>query len=197
MSNTSAVRNASFGDSRFYDRLRTSSNMLLWLGLGMAALGIAAIVYPAVSTLVVELFVGWLLVFSGILTFLGAFTIKGTGPFFGAILLGLLSAATGVLLLGNPRAGTAALTMVVGIMFLMRGTFEVFFSFTMRPFSGWGGDAALGHHQHPDGGTDHDRLACNFSDHAGCSLRRGLHHHWHFLHIHIACCKGCGLTYRH
>jgi len=91
MRNTAAMSNASLGDNPFQSRLREASGWLLWFGLGMVALGIAAIVNPRVSTLVAELLVGWLLWFSGAFTFFASFSIHGTGPFFDALLLGLLS----------------------------------------------------------------------------------------------------------
>jgi len=131
------MSNASLGDSPFQSRLREASGWLFWLGLAMVALGIAAIVYPRVSTLVAELLVGWLLLFSGALTFFGSFSIRGTGPFFGALLLSLLSIAAGVFMLANPVTGAAALTMIVGIIFVFEGAFEIFFAFEIRSFSGW------------------------------------------------------------
>jgi uncharacterized membrane protein HdeD (DUF308 family) len=110
-----------------------------WLGLVMVVLGIAAIVFPIIFTLVAALLVGWVLLISGVGTCIGAFSIHGTGPFFGALLLGLLSIAAGVFMLFNPLAGAAALTLVVGVIFVFQGAFELFFAFEMRPYPGWAG----------------------------------------------------------
>ena len=71
--------------------------------------------------------------------FAGAFSIHGTGPFFGALLLGLLSLAAGVFLLFNPLAGAVALTLMVGVILLWQGAFEIYFAFEMRPHTGWVG----------------------------------------------------------
>jgi uncharacterized membrane protein HdeD (DUF308 family) len=123
----------------FHDRLREASGKLFWIGLLMVVLGIAAIVFPMISTLVATLFVGWVFLFSGLFTLYGSFSIHGTGPFFAALLLGLLSIVAGVYMLFNPTAGAAALTLVVGVLFMFQGASEIFFAFEMRPLSGWVG----------------------------------------------------------
>lgn len=133
------MSNSSLGDSHFHGRLRASTGSLLWLGLAMAALGIAAIVFPVYSTLVAAILVGWAFLFSGGLTLVASFSIHSTGPFFGAMLLGLLSVVAGVFLLLNPLAGAVALTLLVGVIFVFQGAYELIFAFEMRPLSGWSG----------------------------------------------------------
>jgi uncharacterized membrane protein HdeD (DUF308 family) len=98
-----------------------------------------ALVFPMISTLVAALFVGWIFLISGGFMFFGSFSIHGTGPFFGALLLSLLSIAAGVFLIFNPLAGAVALTLVVGVIFIFQGAFEIFFAFETRPHEGWGG----------------------------------------------------------
>jgi uncharacterized membrane protein HdeD (DUF308 family) len=126
-------------ESLFHGRLRSSSGRLLWLGLGLLAVGVLALVFPIFSTLVAALFVGWVFLVSGGFMFFGAFSIHGTGPFFGALLLGLLSIAAGVFLIFNPLAGAVALTLLVGVIFIFQGAFEIFFAFETRPHDGWVG----------------------------------------------------------
>ena len=123
----------------FRHRLHGASGRLFWLGLAMLVLGIAAILFPIFATLVAALLVGWVLLLSGILMLAGAFHIHGTGPFFGALLFGLLSLAAGVFLLFNPLAGAVALTLMVGLIFMFQGAFEIFFAFEVRPYGGWVG----------------------------------------------------------
>jgi uncharacterized membrane protein HdeD (DUF308 family) len=129
----------SLGDSLFHGRLRASANQRLWLGWAFLLLGVAAIIFPILSTLVAALFVGWLFLISGGFMLYGSFSIHGTGPFFGALLLSLLSIAAGVFLLFNPLAGELALTILVGVVFIFQGAFEIFFAFETRPHSGWVG----------------------------------------------------------
>jgi len=103
----------------------------------MIALGIAALAFPFVSTLVAALFVGWTLLLSGVVTLVSGFSIRGSGPFFGALLLGLLSVAAGVFLIFNPLAGAVILTILLGVIFMLQGAFEFFFSFELHPHPGW------------------------------------------------------------
>jgi len=130
---------ASVIDNLFHDKLRNASVSLFWIGLLMGVLGIAAIVFPMISTIVATLLVGWVFLFSGLFTLFGSFSIHGTGPFFGALLLGLLSVVAGVYMLFNPEAGAAALTLVVGVLLMFQGAYEIIFAFEMRPLPVWGG----------------------------------------------------------
>jgi uncharacterized membrane protein HdeD (DUF308 family) len=123
--------------SSFHQRLRTASPRLFWLGLVLVLLGIGAIAFPEFSTFAATLLVGWVLLISGISIFISSFWIHGTGPFFGANLFGLLSAAAGVFLLFNPMAGAVTLTLLVGVMFMFQGAAELFFSLEARPAPGW------------------------------------------------------------
>ncbi len=122
----------------FHERLRKSSKRLFWVGLGMVLLGSAAIIFPLVSTLVATFLVGWVLLLAGIFQVTGSFSVHGTGPFFGALLLGLLSAAAGMFLLFSPLAGAAALTLLAGGIFVFQSAVEISFAFEMRPHAGWG-----------------------------------------------------------
>lgn len=126
-------------DSLFHGRVRSSSTTLLWLGVAMLLIGLVALVFPMFSTLVAALFVGWVFLVSGGFMFFGAFSIHGTGPFFGALILGLLSIVAGVFLIFNPLAGAVALTLVVGVIFIFQGAFEIFFALETRPHQGWVG----------------------------------------------------------
>jgi uncharacterized membrane protein HdeD (DUF308 family) len=120
-----------------HTRLRESSRRLRWLGIAMAALGLIAIVFPIVSTIAAVLLVGWVFMFAGALMTVSAFNIHGTGPFFGALLIGLLTLIAGLFLAFNPIAGAVTLTILLGVLFLVQGTFEVVLAFEMRPHSGW------------------------------------------------------------
>ncbi len=110
---------------------------MLWGGVAMVVLGVAALVFPIISTFVATLMVGWMLLLFGGIGLFGAFSIHGTGPFFGALLVALLALAAGVFLLLNPLAGAVALTLMVAGLFSLQGAFEISFAFEMRPREGW------------------------------------------------------------
>lgn len=123
----------------FHERLRTISPRLFWLGLLLAIVGLAAILFPEFGTLAATMLVGWILLVAGALLFIGSFWIHGTLPFFAGNLFGLLSAAAGVFLLFNPLSGAIALTLVVGILFMFQGASELMFAFEARPAASWVG----------------------------------------------------------
>ncbi|MBI3675454.1 MAG: DUF308 domain-containing protein [Proteobacteria bacterium] len=121
----------------FHTKLHAASRSLLGFGLAMAALGAAAIAFPMFSTFIAAGLVGWVFLISGILMFLNAFSIHGTGPFFGALLISLLSVVAGAFLVFNPLAGEVGLTIVMGAVFLVQGAYEIAFAMEMRPRNGW------------------------------------------------------------
>jgi uncharacterized membrane protein HdeD (DUF308 family) len=126
-------------DSPLHSRLRTASGRLFWFGAALVVLGIGAIVFPMFSTLVAAMLVGWVLLISGIVLLGGSFSIHGTGPFFGALLLSLLTLASGAYLLVNPLGGASVITLMMGVVFLFQGVFEISFAFAMRPNASWVG----------------------------------------------------------
>jgi uncharacterized membrane protein HdeD (DUF308 family) len=129
---------ASASESPFSDRIRGESGKLTWLGVGFLVLGIAALVFPYLFTLAATFFVGWIFLISGIGAVFTSFSIRGTGPFFGALLLGLLSVAAGAFLLFRPGVGALMLTMTVGILFMFQGASELFVALEARPLPAWG-----------------------------------------------------------
>lgn len=120
-----------------HDKVHHAANRLMWLGVALLILGIAALVFPFLSTLVITIFVGWLLIISGLLALYGAFSLHGAGPFFGALLYGLLSLAAGVFITARPIGGALAVTLALGAVFLVQGAYEVYFGFELRPMKSW------------------------------------------------------------
>ena len=129
---------ASIVENVFRTQVRKGANHLMWLGGALLVIGIASLVFPMISSLVATYFVGWVLIFSGAATLYGAFSIRGAGPFFGALLLGLLSLAAGVFILARPGFGELGITLGLGAMFMIQGAFEAALAFEVRPAQGWG-----------------------------------------------------------
>jgi uncharacterized membrane protein HdeD (DUF308 family) len=128
----------SVGFHPFEERVKSATRWLTWAGVGMTVLGVAALVFPMVSTLAITLFVGSLFLVFGIMSLAVSFSIRGAGPFFGALLYSLAAIGAGVFTLFNPAAGALALTLMVGVLFMLQGAYEAVFAFEMRPASGWG-----------------------------------------------------------
>lgn len=82
---------------------------------------------------------GWVLLIFGGIVLAASLAFHGTNPFFGALLLSLLSIAAGAFLVFNPLAGEVALTLLVGIIFMFQGAFEMAFALELRPYPSWVG----------------------------------------------------------
>lgn len=113
------------------DALRKNRKLIFWYGLGLTIIGILALFFPMVSTLAAELFIGLSFLFAGLVGFIGSFSVKGTGPFFGALLWSLLQVAAGIFLVVNPLAGAVALTLFIAVLFMFQGAYELALAFTM------------------------------------------------------------------
>jgi uncharacterized membrane protein HdeD (DUF308 family) len=103
----------------------------------MAVAGVLALLFPVVATVAVAVMVGWILIFAGAATIYSAFTLEGTGPFFGELLIGLLKLALGVYLVRHPGVGMVVLTLLLAAVFMIDGAVQVAFSLELRPRDGW------------------------------------------------------------
>jgi uncharacterized membrane protein HdeD (DUF308 family) len=122
----------------FQSHVRKESGRFMWVGVALIVLGVAALVFPMVSTLVATVFVGWMLIFGGVVTLFGAFAMRGAGPFFAALLYGLLSLGAGAYILARPVGGEVAITLGLGAIFMVQGAYEALLAFELRPASSWG-----------------------------------------------------------
>jgi len=126
-----------FVDTAFRQAVRKESSHLMWLGVALVAVGVVALVFPMISTMVATLFVGWLLIVMGLLSLFVAFSIGGAGPFFAALLFSLLSIGAGAFTIARPAAGELAITICLGAIFMVQGAFEAALAFEVRPGRGW------------------------------------------------------------
>jgi len=122
---------------RLREVLARKNDQLFWGGVTLALVGLLALLFPVVSTFVIARVVGWLLVFSGLVTIWDAFTVEGTGAFFGELLIGLLKLAFGVYLLRHPDVSVVVLTLLLATIFIIDGAIQVAMAFELRPLDGW------------------------------------------------------------
>src|SRR5207245_9550969 len=110
-----------------YDRLEGAlvqsvrDHWVLFLveGLILVVLGLAAIVIPALATLAVAIFVGWLFLIAGIVGLITTFMMRQAPGFWWSLLSALVSIAAGIVLVGWPVSGGVSLTLVL-IVFCIR-----------------------------------------------------------------------------
>jgi uncharacterized membrane protein HdeD (DUF308 family) len=122
------------GAAPFLNRLR--KGMLLG-GIVMILLGIAAIMMPLLSSLVIEIMIGSLLTASGALAITWSFSLRGTGLFAWELAVGLITLAGGLVMLFFPLEGLVALTVLVALVMLLTGFAQGSFALWARPARGW------------------------------------------------------------
>ncbi|MEM5584711.1 HdeD family acid-resistance protein [Roseibium sp. AS2] len=122
----------------FKQALKDNRSSVMWIGILMAVVGAVAIIFPFAATVTTNYMVGFLFLFAGVLGIWHSFSIKGTGPFFGALLMGLVTVVAGVFLVSNPLEGILILTITVGLVFVFEGAYQLFAAFEFRPAKGWG-----------------------------------------------------------
>ncbi|MCV2891897.1 HdeD family acid-resistance protein [Lentibacter sp. XHP0401] len=110
---------------------------LFWAGVVMIVLGIAALVMPLVSSLIVEIMIGWLLTLSGAISVVGAFSLRSTRLFLWELVAGLITFAVGLWMLFFPLQGLVALTILVAVMLILTGAAQFAFALWARSVSGW------------------------------------------------------------
>ncbi|WP_164020144.1 HdeD family acid-resistance protein [Pyxidicoccus trucidator] len=117
---------------------------LFIIGLLMTVLGIVALGTAFLTSLVTAIFFGALLAIAGIAEIVSAVRVrKSGGPFWLYLLSGILSTVVGMFVLVYPRAGLAALTLMLAGYFFASGLFHAITS-VMDRYARWGWDFVYG-----------------------------------------------------
>ena len=120
---------------------RTVKRYSLWYlvqGGLMILAGILALVYPAISSVAVVFFIGWLLIFSGIFQGISLIGARQVPHFWLQLISVALFIVVGALFLRNPGESLLTLTLLLIVFFLIEGISKVIFALTIRPFPNWG-----------------------------------------------------------
>ncbi|HTS81153.1 MAG TPA: HdeD family acid-resistance protein [Myxococcaceae bacterium] len=126
------------GQRPILDEVKHRSGWAAFMGLLTVALGIVLLMYPLAAATATTLFVGCILTLVGAVEIFLAFASQTPGNFFLRLLLAVLYGFTGIVLIVNPFAGAASLTLFVGWMLVLRGILAMVAAFQIRPLEGWG-----------------------------------------------------------
>lgn len=110
----------------------------------MILAGVLALIFPVISSVAIVFFLGWLLIFSGILQAISLIDARHVPHFWLQLVSVVLSVLVGILFLRNPGAGLLTLTLLLIVFFMVEGISKVIFSLTIRPFPNWGWVLASG-----------------------------------------------------
>lgn len=116
--------------------LSKQAQKIIFLGLGLIALGIIVMVYPQQSGMTVTVVVGVLLLIGGLLRLAFAWLSASWGDAFLRFLFGLLAVVAGGYMVAQPSAGLQVLTIVVIIYLIADGISEIIFALRVPPATG-------------------------------------------------------------
>ena len=107
------------------ETIRTSWAPFLVQGSIMMVLGVLAVIWPQISTLTADLYVGWMFLFSGLIGLVTMFIAPSASAFLWSLLTAALSLLVGVLLLWHPVEGAVTLTLLLVGFFIVEGIFQI------------------------------------------------------------------------
>jgi len=125
-------------EATWMDEAKKNSGFLIFLGIMTVIFGVVAIGSPLITGVAVAVFVGFLLLASGVARIVHALKSKQWGTGFWGTLIGVLGVAAGLLMIFRPLIGLVTMTMLIAIYFLIDGISEIIAAFKIKPDQGWG-----------------------------------------------------------
>src|ERR1700716_750270 len=101
-------------------------------GILLVILGLAAMIVPALASLAVTIFLGWMFLISGIAGLVLTFWARHMPGFWWSLISAVLAVGAGIILLAQPVEGTLTLTIVVGAYFLAEGVATIMYALEHR-----------------------------------------------------------------
>jgi len=101
-------------------------------GIILIILGLAAILEPLVASLTLSIFIGWLLIISGIVGLFSTLRMHPAPGFWWSLISAILALVLGVLLIWHPLAAVLSLTLALIIFFVIEGIASILFALEYR-----------------------------------------------------------------
>jgi uncharacterized membrane protein HdeD (DUF308 family) len=125
--------------SRIVAAIHAHWKLVLFQGVMMVVLGFLAVMLPVVSTLAIELMLGWLFVIGGVLRALVLFRTKRTPGYLWSMLSAVLAVLLGVMLVFQPMQGELTLTFLLTVFFALEGIATIAIAVRLRShLHNWG-----------------------------------------------------------
>ncbi|MBS1869946.1 MAG: DUF308 domain-containing protein [Actinobacteria bacterium] len=128
-------------EAQLNERLRQGRKWLLISGWLAAIAGAIAILVPAVASVTVAIFIGWMLLLGAVFLLIDAFAGRELGWMVLRLLLAFAAGAAGLALLLAPLHGTYTLTVLLVLWFAITGVMRIAVAIAERgtPGAGWTG----------------------------------------------------------
>ncbi len=118
------------------DIVRQGSTWSVVWGVLLILFGMLAIGSPFLAAVAVNAVIGWLIVLSGAVHLILAFSAHSTGSVIWKLLVGVAYLAFGGYVIVHPVLGVASLTLILASLFLIEGILNVILFFKMRAMQG-------------------------------------------------------------
>ena len=112
--------------------LRAHWKFFLIEGIVLLILGAIAVVVPPVATVAVELFIGWLILLSGVLGLVMTFQTRGSPGFGWSLLSAVLGIVVGIALVMWPLSGVLSLTVMLTVFLTLEGVASIMYALAHR-----------------------------------------------------------------
>lgn len=100
---------------------KSAGVILIIEGVVLALLGVGALFLPVLASLAVAILVGWILVASGIMGIVSAFTTRPHVHFWWSLFSGVIAIIAGAIALMFPPAAVVGLTIVIAVWLAIDG----------------------------------------------------------------------------
>lgn len=120
------------------DVLKNNRTLLLIEGILISLLGFATAALPTISTLSTELFIGWFILFGGLIQAYRSIKNRNEEGFALTLATSILYIVFGLLLLIFPVQGVISLTLLLTLFFILDGIAKIYLGFQWRHSKRWG-----------------------------------------------------------
>jgi uncharacterized membrane protein HdeD (DUF308 family) len=111
--------------------------LFLFEGIALIVLGGLAVLLPEVASVAATVFLGWILLFSGILGLISTIRARRAPGFGWSLLSAIVGIAAGTILLAQPVQGTLSLTAVLIAFLFIEGVATILFALDHRKSGRW------------------------------------------------------------
>jgi uncharacterized membrane protein HdeD (DUF308 family) len=112
--------------------LRAHWKFFLIEGIVLIVLGMIAVCVPPLATVTVEIFVGWLILLSGVLGLVMTFQTRGSPGFGWSLLSAVVGIVAGIVLLLWPLSGVLTLTLMLTAFLTVEGVVSIMYALAHR-----------------------------------------------------------------
>jgi uncharacterized membrane protein HdeD (DUF308 family) len=116
---------------------KSANERLNWLGIVLIALGVAAVLTPAVAGSAVVIVIGFILLVAGAVPIVRGLKTEAGMEKATSLTLGVITSLAGIAIIVHPLFGLAFLTLLLVGYFVAEGVWKIVVSFRYKPATGW------------------------------------------------------------